>query len=86
MAKRRVLFVVPSLRRAGAENQVVQLVNGLSSGQFDKHLLTYLPDVPLQTDVATESVTYHKLDRNGRLDLATARAIGKIIDENEIVR
>lgn len=84
MAKRSVLFVVPSLSRAGAENQVVQLVNGLSSGQFDKHLLTYLPDVALRTDVATESVTYHKLDRNGRLDLTTARAIGRIIDENEI--
>ena len=84
MTNRRVLFIVPSLRRAGAESQVVQLVNGLSGGQFDKHLLTYLPDDALRTSVATESVTYHKLNREGRLDFATARAIGKIIDNNEI--
>jgi len=84
MTNKRVLFIVPSLRRAGAENQIVQLVNGLSTDKFEKHLLTYLPDDALRTSVATESVTYHKLDRKGRLDFAMAGAIGKIIDENEI--
>jgi len=84
MADRRVLFIVPSLKRAGAENQAVQLVNGLSSDQFDKHLLSYMPDDALRTSVAIESVTYHKLHRSGKLDFVMARAIGRIIDENEI--
>ena len=84
MTKHRTLFIVPSLRRAGAENQIVQLVNGLPGKIFDKHLLSYLEDDELLTSVETESVAYHPVRRQRRIDLATAREIGKIIDENQI--
>ncbi len=84
MVKHRTLFIVPTLRRAGAENQVVQLVNGLSNDVFEKHLLSYSPGDELLADVDTEQVTYHRLRRTAKVDLSVARAIGKVIDENMI--
>jgi len=59
-------------------------VNGLPTDQFDKHLLSYLPETTLRSDLSEDSVTYHQLDRSSKLDLATARKIGEIIDEQAI--
>ena len=36
-----VLFVVPSLRRGGAETQLVQLVSAIDRRQFEPHVLTF---------------------------------------------
>lgn len=84
MDKQRTLFVVPSLRRAGAEIQIIQLVNGLSGDLFEKHLLSYLPDDDLRECINAESVNYHKARRKRKLDLSVARMIASIIDEQEI--
>jgi glycosyltransferase involved in cell wall biosynthesis len=84
MAKTRVLFVVPLLRRAGAETQVVTLANRLPGDRFEKYLLSYRPGDDLKDDVSLENVHLHELERRGRLDLRTARRIGGIIDEAEI--
>lgn len=84
VAKCRTLFIVPSLRRAGAENQVVQLVNGLSDGVFEKHLLSYLPGDELLANLDHEQVTYHSVRRTAKIDFSVARAIGRIIDEHQI--
>jgi len=84
MAKRRVLFVVPSLRRAGAENQVVQLVNGLPHDKFEKHLLFYLPDDELQASVDADHVSIHHFIRSRKVDFKVARAIAALIDQEQI--
>jgi glycosyltransferase involved in cell wall biosynthesis len=84
MSKRRVLFVVPSLRRAGAENQVVQLVNGLPNDKFEKHLLYYLPDDELQASVDAEHVSIHHFIRSRKVDFKVARAIAALIDRENI--
>ncbi len=84
MTKQRVLFIVPSLIRAGAENQLVQLVNGLPGESFDKHLLSYLPEKDLLPSVDQRSVTYHAVRRERKIDFQTARTIGQIIDKNQI--
>jgi len=84
MAKRRTLFIVPSLRRAGAENQVVQLVNGLPDDVFEKHLLSYLPGDELLANLDTDQVAYHRVRRKAKIDLSLARKIGKTIDEEKI--
>lgn len=84
MTSRRTLFIVPSLRRAGAENQVVQLVNGLPDSVFEKHLLSYQPSDELLVNVERDHVTYHATIRRRKIDLSVARAIGKVIDDNLI--
>lgn len=80
----KVLFVVPALRRAGAECQLVTLVNGLSGDQFEKHLLSYRSGDDLNQDVDTDNVMLHRLQRRHKLDLKLGRAIAEIIDEHEI--
>lgn len=84
MSKQRILFLVPSLRRAGAENQVVQLVNGLSDDAFDKHLLSYLPEKDLASEIDGNSVAYHFVPRQRKIDRSVAATIGEIIDKNHI--
>ncbi|MGI9205083.1 MAG: glycosyltransferase [Woeseiaceae bacterium] len=84
MARQRTLFIVPALLRAGAETQIVQLVNGLSGEFFEKHLLSYLPQDDLLSSVDDSSVVYHRVRRQSKVDLAAARDIGKVIDEQQI--
>jgi len=80
----RILFIVPSLARAGAERQLVDLVNDLSSEQFEKHLLSFGTDTSLSDLVDTNSVALHLERKEGKLDLGLARRIASIIDEHEI--
>jgi len=82
-SKRRVLFLVPLLRRAGAETQLVDLVNRLPSDEFEKHLLSYRSGDDLKSDI-DPSVTFHELERKARLDFGVGKQIGRIIDELEI--
>jgi glycosyltransferase involved in cell wall biosynthesis len=84
MVRKRTLFIVPSLKRAGAENQIVQLVNGLPTEYFDKHLLSYLPEDELLASVDAETVSYHPVRRQSKIDLQAAHEIGAIIDVHQI--
>ena len=79
--KLRVLFIVPSLRRAGAETQVVDLVNGLSSDFIEKHLCTFQAQVDQAGRIDQASVDFHKYGRNGKFDLRLARQISELIKE-----
>jgi glycosyltransferase involved in cell wall biosynthesis len=84
MPNRRILFIVPSLRRAGAEVQVVQLVNGLATEKFDKFLISYLPDNDLVEQVEANEVTYFHLNRRKKIDFSVAKEIAGVIDEHNI--
>jgi glycosyltransferase involved in cell wall biosynthesis len=80
----RVLFVLPSLLRAGAETQTVNLVNGLDSLQFEQHLLTFESQCDQLARVDRRAVTYHNFLRESKLDFGLARKIGHLIDACEI--
>lgn len=80
----RVLFVIPSLRRAGAEAQAVSLINGLPAADFEKHLVYYLADSELEDAVDRAEVTIHRLSKDSRLDFKLARQLARIIDEHDI--
>jgi len=84
MSKLRVLFVVPSMKRAGAERQLLDLVNALPPEDFDKHVVTYRANDGLELELDGDNVRIYQLQRSGRFDLALGRKIGAIIDENEI--
>lgn len=84
MTKHRILFVVPSLRRAGAENQVVQLANGLRSDRYEKHLVFYLPEDELRSKIDEDSVTVHVFPRRSKVDSSVMRSIAELIDEAQI--
>ena len=42
MRKRlKIIFLLPSLKAAGAETQIVELVNGMDPLKYEIHLITY---------------------------------------------
>jgi glycosyltransferase involved in cell wall biosynthesis len=83
-ARRRILFVVPSLRRAGAETQVIDLANALDSDRFEKHLACFEAGLDQVDRVDQHSVTLHRLARHRKLDLSLAARIAELIDDYHI--
>lgn len=84
VSAKRVLFVLPSLGRGGAETQVVDLVNGLDPIRFEKHLLTFDAGPALLERVDRAQVKYYHCPRQSRFDLDVAREIAKLIDDEKI--
>jgi len=83
-SRRRVLFLVPTLRRAGAETQVVDLVNALDARRFDKHLAFFEPLADQLDRVNHSEVTVHQLSRRHKLDLDLVNRLASVIDEHQI--
>ena len=79
-----ILFLVPSLCRAGAEMQVVSLANALDRTVFRKHLLSYMENLDQYARIAQEEVDFYHTPRKGRFDLHLIRTISRIIDLKEI--
>jgi len=82
--KTKVIFVVPSLRRGGAETQLIDLVNGLDSKKFEKHLFTFHQDLDQLDKVDRKNIEFHNEIRQGKLGLSAARKLSEIIDKQNI--
>lgn len=80
----RALFVLPSLMRAGAETQLVNLVNGLDSKRYKKHLLVFEKKLEQLDRIDREQVEFHHVPRRLKLDLKPALEIARVIDEHKI--
>jgi glycosyltransferase involved in cell wall biosynthesis len=83
-AQRSVLFIVPSLGRAGAEKQIVDFVNGLSSEKFKKHLVCYRSDTDLSDIVETGTVKLYLEQRTKKLDYRLVKRLAYLVDLNNI--
>jgi glycosyltransferase involved in cell wall biosynthesis len=79
-----VMFVLPGLFRAGAETQVVDLVNQIDPARVRAHLFTFEPYLDQLERLNRPQVTHHYVERRGKFDLAPARALGRLLDELEI--
>ena len=79
----KVLFIVPSLGRAGAETQVVDLVNALRDPEIQCQLLCFQPDLS-QRDRIPEAVRFHHVPRRSKYDISFISGIARIIDREEI--
>lgn len=79
-----ILFIVPSLARAGAEAQVIDLINGLQSSEYNKHLLTFENNYALIDRLNNDDVTFYKLTRKNKNDLSIAKQVAELIDANHI--
>jgi glycosyltransferase involved in cell wall biosynthesis len=77
------LIVVPSLRRAGAETQAVDLANGLSLTGHTVHLCSFEPQLE-QVGRLVESVRFHHVRRRSKYDFSPAGGIAEIIDRAAI--
>ena len=79
----KVLFIVPSLRRAGAETQVVDLVNSLHDPEIQCQLLSFQPDLS-QRDRVSDTVRFHHVPRRSKYALSYIKGIAGIIDSEKI--
>jgi glycosyltransferase involved in cell wall biosynthesis len=79
----RCLFVVPSLRRAGAETQLIALVNGLAQRGGEIHLLAFERELD-QRERLHRDIRFHHSSSTWKYDVGFTRAIGSVIDSEKI--
>lgn len=82
--KLKILCVVHSLIRAGAETQLVNLINGFDVEQMQKYLFTYESCLDQIGDVDQRNVTCINVARRHKYDLEPVRRMARIIDDESI--
>jgi glycosyltransferase involved in cell wall biosynthesis len=82
--KIKILFIVPSLARAGAETQIINLINSLSRNRFKPYLLCYLSDLEQLNRLDQKNVTFIHCHRHGKIGLNVFTKIVDLINEEEI--
>jgi glycosyltransferase involved in cell wall biosynthesis len=81
----RVLFLLPSLRLAGAERQMVDLVNSLARNSFYRvYLFTFEHDLALFSVLDIQNIKFYNYPRRHKFDFSNISRIAEIIDQEEI--
>jgi glycosyltransferase involved in cell wall biosynthesis len=79
--KCKILFVLPSLRCAGAETQVTDLIRGFDATRFEITLVTFGSDLTLLDRLEGTSCRHFNFPRKSKFDFTAAREIRRVIDE-----
>jgi glycosyltransferase involved in cell wall biosynthesis len=77
----RILFLIPSLERGGAERQAVVLAKALAARGHVVHIATFYPGGAFAEDLAGSGVQRHSLDKRGRWDLGSLLRLRRIISD-----
>ncbi|MFZ7126474.1 MAG: glycosyltransferase [Desulfobacterales bacterium] len=80
----KALFVVPSLKRAGAESQVVSLVNALDAENFDPHVFIFDRQLDLKQSLDHSKVRLHQARKKSKIDLTLVRTLADLIEREKI--
>jgi glycosyltransferase involved in cell wall biosynthesis len=68
MARHRILQIIPSLDRAGAEKQMALLVRGLPREEFDVHVCVLTRTGPLEAELRRAGIPVTLIDKRFRAD------------------
>ena len=82
--KQNILFVLPTLRRGGAETQLIDLVNAIDQSQFNKTILIFDKNIEQLSRINRQTVDFHQCSRSTKYDVSIFWKIAKLIDEKEI--
>jgi len=82
--KRKILFVIPSLSRAGAEMVIIDLIRGFDRNKFEVFLFTFSESLPLLERLNDCQLHHFNHTRKHKLDFSVVPAISKVIDEHKI--
>ena len=82
--KLRVLFVLPSLVRAGAETQVVDLIQRFDRKQFEVFLFTFGKDLSQKSRLNEYAVVHYNSIRRHKFDFSLVRRIAQVVEQNDI--
>ena len=80
----KLMLVLPSLLRAGAENQVVDLANRIDPARLHVDLLTFEPQLDQLARIDAQRVQHYHARRSGKFDLGPARTLARLIDSEGI--
>ena len=78
----KLLIVVPSLIRAGAETQAIELANGLAEMGHEVHLSSFEHQLD-QRRRLLDTVTFHHVQRRSKYDATLVVRLARIIDQEE---
>ena len=81
---RKLMLILPGLARAGAENQVVDLANRIDPARLQVSLFTFEAHFDQRQRIDATRVQHAHVLRQGKFDLAPARALARLIDEQGI--
>lgn len=79
----RCLILVPSLIRAGAETQAVELANGLAARGHSIHLCCFERKLD-QRERVSDAVQFHHVLRNSKFDVSLPERLARLIDAERI--
>ena len=79
-----VLFILPSLRRAGAETQMVDLINTMDHNRWSITVVVFLADLSLLDRLNTDTIDFHLIPRTGKFSTSYVWKIRKLIREKNI--
>ena len=80
----KILFIVSSLSRAGAETQVVDLINSISNKRFKKYLFTFEKNIDQYDRLDHKNLTFFNYPRKHKLDFSIFKKISNLVDVKEI--
>lgn len=81
--KINVLFLIPSLSRAGAETQLVDLVNGLDTKIFEKTLATFHENVDQLERIDRGNTEFFQFVRAHKFDVRVVAKLTKLIKQKK---
>ncbi len=79
----KTLFLLPSLRRAGAQTQTVDLLNAMGDG-FSRTLVVYESNLDQLSRLDRDRTEFIHIQRRSLIDFNLVRRIARIIDQQEI--
>ena len=84
LKKKKILFVVPSLKRAGAQIQLVSLITALDQKIITPHLFTFEENTDQLPRIDQKTIKYYNRQRRFKYDIAPAREMAALIDRENI--
>jgi len=77
--KKRILEIIPSLDRAGAEKQMKLLVRGLPADEFDVHVCALTRGGPLWADLRQAGIPVTLIGKRMRIDPLAFRRLRRVV-------
>lgn len=81
MATKRILQIIPTLERSGAEKQLALLAAGLPKSDFETHVCALTRGGPLENDLRTANVPVTILDKRWKADPAAYWRLKRFIQD-----
>ncbi len=75
----RIVYVIPTLDRSGAEKQLMLLATGLPRDEFEPHVVTLTRGGPYEADLQAAGVAVHPIGKRWKFDLGALSRLRKTL-------